>query len=302
MKKIISIFTIILSVVFISCDRIKSPIVKKNTAVGTSFVTKDNFAVSNYKKTLLEDFTGMRCPNCPDGTIVAKNLLASYGNSLVVIAIHAGSLANPFGNYTADYRTEAGDVWNGTGGFGLISYPTGLINRTAYSPNTLKLDKTAWSSVMTIAKNDPFVIQLKVKTGYDTVVGALNTDVTAIFKTAYTPNVHISIIVTEDGIVGKQDDKGIEIDDYEFEHMLRGAINSPWGEALTTTAKAANDSVKYSVANFNLKGMAYTIDKPDPTPDVIKPIVVNDKNISVIVIAYNTATREVLQVEKVKIR
>ena len=84
--------------------------------------------------------------------------------------------------------------------------------------------------------------------------------------------------------------------------MLRGALNSPWGEALTTSAKAANDSVSYSLNDFNLKGMTYTIDKPDPTPDVVKPIVVNDKNVSVIVFVHNTATREILQVEKVKIR
>ncbi|MDP1802480.1 MAG: Omp28-related outer membrane protein [Bacteroidota bacterium] len=302
MKKILSIFILATIICFSSCDRIKSPIIKKNTVTGSSFVTKNNFAVYNYKKALLEDYTGMRCPNCPEGTIIAENLLATYGNSLVVVAVHAGGLSNPFGNYTADYRTEAGDKWNGSTGYGIVSYPTGLINRKAYSPNDVKLDRTAWTSVMTTAMADPFIVKLKVTTNYDTIVGALNTDVTAIFNTAYAQNLNISVLVTEDGIVGKQDDKGVEIEEYEFEHMMRGALNSPWGEALTTSAKAANDSVKYSLPNFNLKGMAYVIDKPDPTPDVVKPIVVNDKKISVIVFVYNATTREILQVEKVKIR
>lgn len=302
MKKIISIFTILLTIGFISCDRIKTPIIKKNTVVGSSFVTKNNFDRYNYKKTLLEDYTGMRCPNCPDGTTIAEGLSTVYGNSLVVVAVHAGGLSSPIGNYTADYRTDAGDKWNGSTGYGIVSYPTGLINRKTYSPNDVKLDRTAWTSVMTTAKNDPFIVKLKVTTNYDTLVGALNTDVTAFFNTSYAQGLNISVIVTEDGIVGKQDDQGVEIDEYEFEHMMRGALNSPWGEPLTTSAKAANDSVKYSVSNFNLKGMTYTIDKPDPIPDVVKPIVVNDKKISVVVFVYDATTREILQVEKVKIR
>lgn len=302
MKKIISIFTILLTLGFISCDRIKSPIVKKNTAVGTSFVTKNNFAVYNYKKTMLEDYTGMRCQNCPDAATAAANLSATYGSSLIIVGVHAGSLANPFGNYTADYRTEAGDVWSGTAGFGIIAYPSGIINRKAYAPNGIITYYTTWSSVLAISNTDPLIVKLKVTTNYDTLAGALNTDVKAYFQTAYAQNLNISILVTEDGVIGKQDDHGTEVDDYEFEHMLRGALNSPWGVALTTSAKAANDSVSYSLNDFNLKGMTYTIDKPDPTPDVVKPIVVNDKNISVIVFVHNTATKEILQVEKVKIR
>ncbi len=302
MKKLISLSIILIIVFFYSCDRIKSPIIKKNTIEGTNFVVKNNIVVSNTKKTLLEDFTGMKCPNCPDGTVVAKNLLNTYANNLILIAIHAGHFASPYGVYTADYRTNAGDIWNGTSGFQINSYPTGIINRKAYAPNDLRNVASAWSTVVSIANNDPFIVKLDVTTSYDTTNGALNTDVKAIFKTAYSPNLNVSILVTEDSIVGKQDDKGVEIDDYEFEHMLRGAVNSTWGEALTTSPKAAGDTVKYSYNGFNLKGMAYTIDKPDPTPDVVKPIIVNDKKITVIVFVFNSVTREVLQVEKVKIR
>ncbi len=302
MKKLISIAIVLITVSFMSCDRIKTPIIKKNTIVGTNFVTKNNLAVSNYKKTILEEFTGAQCPNCPDGTAVAKNLATANGSSLVVIAIHAGSFAKPYGVFTADYRTEAGDKLQGTSGFAIGTYPSGLINRKAYPPSGVAAYWSAWAGIMPTAKSDPFIVKLDVTTNYDTINGALNTDVKAIFQTAYSANLNACIYLIEEGIVGKQDDHGVEIDDYEFEHMLRGAVNSTWGEALTTSPKAAGDTVKYSYNNFNVNGMAYTIVKNPPAVNEVKPIVVNDKNLYAVVFVCNAATREILQVEKVKIR
>jgi hypothetical protein len=298
MKKIISIITILIVFCFISCDRIKDPIVKKSTAVGSNFITKNNSTVSNSKKTLLEDYTGMKCQNCPDAAITASVLNVQYNPNLIVLAVHAGSFAKPFGVYTADYRTDAGDAWNGNSGFAIPSNPNGLINRKNYASNGLIVSQTNWTSVTALAQADPFVVKLDVTTNYDTLVGALNTAVNAIFKTTYTANVSIQVVLSEDGIIGKQDVHGVEVDDYEFEHMLRGAVNGDWGTPLTTSAKAANDTVKVSFNDFNLKGLKYNA----TSPVAVKPYSVNDKKTYVVVFAFNTATREVLQVEKVKIR
>lgn len=304
MKKLISVSVILIAVFFISCDRIKTPIVKKNTIVGTNFVTKNNFAVSNYKKTLFEEFTGAQCPNCPNGTIIAKNLATANAGSLIVIAIHAGGFAKPLavGEFTADYRTDAGDKLQGSSGYGIGVYPSALINRTAYPPSGVMAFSSAWTSIVPTAKNDPFIVKLDVTTNYDTINGALNTDVKAIFQTAYSGNLNACIYLIEEGIVGPQDDQGVVIEEYEFEHMFRGAVNSVWGESLTSSPKAAGDTVKYSFNNFNVKGMTYTVIKTPPAVNEVKPIVVNDKNLYAIVFVCNAATRNVLQVEKIKIR
>lgn len=298
MKKIILIVSVLIASCFISCDRIKDPIIKKSVAVGSNFITKNNLTVSNSKKTLLEDYTGMKCQNCPDAAITASVLSAQYNPNLIVLAVHAGSFAKPFGVYTADYRTNAGDAWNGNSGFAIPSNPNGLINRKNYASNGLIVAQTNWTSVTALAQLDPFVVKLDVTTNYDTLAGALNTAVNAIFKTTYTANVSIQVVLSEDGIIGKQDVHGVEVDDYEFEHMLRGAVNGDWGTPLTTSSKAANDTVKVSFNDFNLRTLEYNATSPVQT----KPYTVNDKKLSVVVFAYNTATREVLQVEKVKIR
>ena len=221
MKKLIPISAVLLAMLFVACDRVKTPIVKKNTIVGTNFVTKNNFATSNFKKTLFEEFTGAQCPNCPNGTIIAKNLATANGSSLVVIAIHAGGFAKPYGEFTADYRTDAGDKLQGSTGFAINTYPSALINRKAYPPSAVMAFSSAWASIIPTAKNDPFIVKLDVTTNYDTINGALNTNIRAIFQTAYTDNLNACIYLIEEGIVGKQDDQGVVIEEYEFEHMFR---------------------------------------------------------------------------------
>jgi thiol-disulfide isomerase/thioredoxin len=263
--------------------------------VGSNFITKNNSSVSNIKKILLDEFTGPRCPNCPDAIPTLTTLISQYSNSIVVIAIHAGNFAKPIGNFAnQDFRTDAGDAWNGAQGFNTPSYPSGLINRKNYSGNGLSLNYSSWPSVANIAKSDPLVVKLDVTTNYDTTLKALNTSIRATFKTSYSNNVKVLVALTEDGIKGLQDVRGVEMEDYDFEHVLRGSVNGDWGSDLKTTPIAANDSVKVSYENFSLNDLKYTV--------LNKPIVVNDKNISVIVFAYDALTREILQVEKVKIR
>jgi hypothetical protein len=100
------------------------------------------------------------------------------------------------------------------------------------------------------------------------------------------------VVFIEDGIIGKQDVSGVENDEYEFEHMMRGDINGTWGTDLKTGPIAINDSAKVSFPNFSL---------PATIKDG-KGLSVNDKNVSVIVFAYDANTKMVLQAEKVKIR
>ncbi len=187
----------------------------------------------------------------------------------------------------------SGDKWNGTEGFSIPSYPNGIINRRNYGGG-VTVSHTNWSSVVSTANMEPLIIKLDVTTNYDTTVKALNTSIKATFKATYTNTIKVSVILIEDEIVGLQDDHGVETEDYEFEHMMRGTINGDWGTDLKAPPIVTNDTVRVSFNDFSITGLVYT-----PTT---KPIVVNDKHVSVVVFVFDAITREVLQVEKVKIR
>jgi hypothetical protein len=80
---------------------------------------------------LLEEFTGHLCVNCPEATRLANDLKQIYGDQLLLLAIHAGDLAEPSNEpYQDDLRTEAGTaIYNN---FAPIGVPTGMVNRSDY--------------------------------------------------------------------------------------------------------------------------------------------------------------------------
>jgi hypothetical protein len=292
MKKIIPVFCLAILTLLTSCDKVKNPAVVKTTAVGSNFITKSNSAISNFKKVLLEDYTGHKCGNCPPAAVLAETLENKYHDTLVVIAVHAGDFAKVrLPDHPDSYTTTAGYDWDSNAGGGFaVSFPAGnpngMVNRTAY-PGFNKVHKDTWATTVALGKKDPFVVKLDITTNYDPTVRALNTDVKATFKTTYTVNTKISVVLIEDSIIGAQTDYRFNPDlitAYKFNSVLRGALNGSWGDVLKSTAAAVNDSVKVSFPNFALNSSF------------------NDKKISVVVFVYNETTKEVLQVEKLKIR
>ena len=289
MKKSFILLSLVTAINFIGCDKIKDPIEKKNTAVGSNFITKSNALVSNFKKVLLEDYTGHTCGNCPAAAIKADSLAAAYTSSLVVIAVHAGFFAKVKANYPTSYTTTVGNDWDGSSGFGIsaVGNPNGMVNRKDYAGNGLIQKESKWPTTVKLGLEDPFIVKLDVTTNYDPSVRALNTNVKAIFKTNYPNSIKLSVVLTEDEIIGAQTDYTKIPDlvpDYKYQHMLRDAINGSWGDILKTAPIVINDSAKVVYPNFALNSSF------------------NDNNISVIVFAYDALTKEVLQVEKVKIK
>lgn len=293
MKKIIPVFCLAIFAILISCDKVKNPLVNKaSTVVGSNFITKSNSTVSDFKKVLLEDYTGHKCGNCPPAAVLSESLEAKYHDTIVVIAVHAGDFAKVrLPDYPDSYTTTAGYDWNINSGQGFaISFPSGnpngMVNRKAY-PGFNRVHKDTWATTVALGKKDPFLVKLDVTTNYDPTVRALNTNVKATFKATYTVNTKISVVLIEDSIIGSQTDYTLNPDlipNYRFNSMLRGAVNGSWGDLLKSSPIATNDSVKVSFPNFALNSAF------------------NDKKISVVVFVYDETTQEVLQVEKVKIR
>lgn len=277
-----------------ACDKVKDPIEKRDTVVGTNFITKSNKTVSNSYKVLLEDYTGHTCGYCPRAALQADSLAIALGDKIVVLAVHAGGYALPdsANGYPTDYQTSAGNAWNAKGsGFGIsaIGNPNGMINRKAYGGSVVQA-YTKWKSTIKTVLDSAaqlFIVKLDVTTNYDPAVRALNTEVKAYFQSAYKNSVKVSAVIIENGIIGDQKDYSKipdHIEDYEFEHLLRGSLKGDWGDDLKTGPIAKGDSATVVFNNFPLK------------PGF------NDNNIWVVVFAYNAITREVIQAEKVKIR
>jgi thiol-disulfide isomerase/thioredoxin len=287
MKQII-LFGILFTIAGLSsCDKVTEPRVKETVVVGSQFVTKTNASVAHFKKVLLEDYTGHTCGNCPAAADVAHQLAVKYGDTLVVLAVHAGFFSKvKLPEYPASYTTTAGNDWDATF-IGNAGNPNGMTNRKNYAGNGVVNKETKWPTTVSLALKDPMVVRLDLETKYDTIVRSLSTNIKAKFLSTYTKGTKLSAVLMEDGIVGAQTDYRVSpdlVEDYEFEHMLRKSLNDSWGVVLKDTPIAANDSVLVSYPNVGLESTF------------------NDKKVSLVVFVYDATTKEVLQVEKLKIR
>jgi hypothetical protein len=266
-----------------SCDKVTRPLER------TAPVPVDSSALY-VRKVLLEDHTGHKCGNCPDAAVVAENLLQQYGDRLVVMAVHGGHFATTDPKHPMEFRTVAGNDWISSSGFGITGWPTGLINRKAYDGTANVTQKeTKWPSWVALGLQDKYVLGLTISSSYN--AGQLTVSVNGKFKTAYPNDVKLSVVLLEDSIIGPQskytNDGGqtqeVTITDYVFMHTLRGALNGSWGQTLKASPVNAKDSVEVTVP-------VYTVD----------PVKFNVKHLSVVAFAHDASTREVLQVEKVK--
>ena len=82
---------------------------------------------------LIEEFTGVRCVNCPQGHEVVAEILDLYPNLVQAVGIHAGSLATPYPESTHDFRTDSGDYIHNF--FNVSGTPSAMINRHFFMPD-----------------------------------------------------------------------------------------------------------------------------------------------------------------------
>lgn len=229
------------------------------------------------KNVLLEDFTGVRCPNCPAAQDVAKDLSSTYEGRIITIAIHPlsilSSLTRPFINppdkhqSKYDFRTKAADVIFEH--VGILSFlPVGAINRTLFNgESNITIPSQKWPAAVNeeLTKTTPVNIQVSA--------AVVDTSIIATVKITYTQNISeshlVSIMLVENGLVDVQEKLDpnagvIYLPEYEHNHILRAPFTKPLGEQITVPLVRGryiekSFAIKYNPAwiKNNLKVVAF---------------------------------------------
>jgi len=186
--------------------------------------------VPQQRTALLEEFTAINCGNCPAAHATANSLFAQYGEQLVGIEIHGGSLSNPSGSQP-DFRTTDGSaLWSQ---FGVNFQPQGKVNRQALS------GASSWSSAIAsiVSQDSPANIGVAA-----TVAGTALNVVVEVYYTGSTTSLEdeIHVALTQDHIVGYQQDyvNGAQ-QNYDHRHALRDMLTPVIGDLVTTNAVGA---------------------------------------------------------------
>ena len=195
---------------------------------------------------LLEDYTGVRCVNCPAAAEIASNLQTQYGEHLVVLGVHPNSaLQNPNGGFP-DFRTDDGNEWNNY--FNIFAYPNGLVNRTGI------VGAAEWTSAVNSVIGNDAPVRLIVKTEFDNATRELKVSIHSKFlQTVESNDIRLTTCMMEDNIIGKQTTASGIDENYVHRHVFRGtADGQTWGRVLSSTESISAGSNFITNMKFTL--------------------------------------------------
>jgi len=250
MKKILLHSVILLTLIFsiAGCDFVNNV----NPPVDPSSTTTGSVV---YRNVLVEDYTGHKCGNCPAAATQLKALEAQYPGKVIPLAVHAGFFAQTNITYPTDFQTSVGDAYDLQFGNSSAGNPNGLVNRVGYGTGSFIRQWSSWSSEVAQQLQRPAIFNIKIHNTFNTATSELNTDITVKSLAYNTGTYKLVVLLTEDSLVAEQLDyskpSGQQtVLNYEFNHVLRAAVNSTWGDAVFATAANINDSVVKTYHNF----------------------------------------------------
>lgn len=185
------------------------------------------------RKVLVEELTGVRCPNCPDGTATLVSLGAQLGDNLIVVSIHAApGYDSPYPENKYDFRTAKGTAMANFIGQASF-FPTASINRRIVPPETEPfLPRQMWSGIIGEELDKAPALGIFMESDFDAVSRKLDITVNLAPKTTLSGEHRITVLITQDSIQDVQK-YGLQIiPDYYHRHVLREVLTQATGDVI----------------------------------------------------------------------
>lgn len=258
-----------------ACDIVEEPYIQG----GGDTPEPSGDTVQVLKKVLLEDYTGVRCVNCPEAGALALQLQSIYPERLIVLSVHAGMLAMPNGGYP-DFRTPEGTEWWNF--FEFDQNPIGTVNRVLSGSGRYGLNSGDWATFVVEELEKEPVIALSLEKNYNSDSRVLDVKVTGNLLKDQTEDLMLVVCLMEDDIEGLQQTPSGANPNYLHRHVFRGTLDgNAWGSLI--------DSAPLAEGFLFEKTYTYTIPE-----DFV------DYNCAVVAYVYQESNKAILQVEEIK--
>ena len=235
----------------ISCDKVDPPYMNV-TDVSDCPVPTFPDITTPVKTVLIEEFTGHECVYCPTGSFYLHQIQQqSYGDRVIVLAIHASGLAEPGpAPWDLDLRplNNIGEILYTD--FQIPAEPRAMFNRvkldgTNYSYGT----PSGWQAKTEQVLAEAPVLTMQLINDYDSASRKLCAHVKTKFLTSNGQNLKIALFIAEDSIVGYQSNNNATvgttptITDFVFMDVMREGLLGAYGENFTNGGVAQDSAV-----------------------------------------------------------
>lgn len=265
---------------FSRCDKIEGPYYEVINSEDVTVDFPDLNPSTVYRKMLIEEFTGHRCNNCPQGHQTLEDLQEQYGDTLVAVGIHYGALAKPSGTvYSYDFRT---DVGNDIGEiYSIDGIPKAIVNQEYKEKGW---SREEWAMVLKEVDRSTVFAAIQLINEYDGDNNSLKVNAKVTMLEDYAAPLKLAFYLLEDGIIKPQKDGSQDIPDYEHNHVLRASLNGVYGVQLNGGIEMRKGDFTTYAASINMAQSDWVLE-----------------NCYVVAILSDQNTNEVIQVEKLDV-
>lgn len=196
-------------------------------------------SVESPRVILLEELTGVSCPNCPVGTEKIKELKNTYGDNLVVVAVHGSFLSWPTDESKYDFRfPEAAELenylrpWQGK--------PAASINRILHTEDELSISNPQiWGKYVKeeLEAEHRMNVDLSVEYDESTRTATINTSLLPVSDFGLEEELKLTVMILESEIEDAQENTTEIIEEYTHDHVLRAFATDWKGESIQKELK-----------------------------------------------------------------
>ena len=251
MKKNFNYLIAVFLISCISCEE-KGPIIileeSQIPLVDTSYISGVplNSVPANI---LFEEFSGVRCSNCPSGNEETHNIVIANPDRIVPVTVHSDFLAAPYENNQDLRNQDANILANTLGPVG--SKPSCFINRKVFNGQRLINSPSTWSGLVDNVLNEQSVVAINLEiVSFNLVDRSFRFKVTLEYAASATGH-NLGFYITESEIIAEQLNLTVKIDNYVHEYILRKSLTPVIGDPITTFIETNTVIVKEFRVDLN---------------------------------------------------
>ncbi|MBU2649390.1 MAG: PKD domain-containing protein [Bacteroidetes bacterium] len=248
-----------------------------------SIMTSQVILAQNYvstqplnKNAILEEFTGVQCPNCPAGHTVMAGILESNPGRAFCVAYHPSNsnFTTPYSG-NPDFRRTYPNAFYSTPYCGSSRFmPSSFIQRREWNGEKIQ-SRTVWVQYADIIMAEASPLNVGMASTYNEVTHMLDVTVEVYFTQTINNTLSIYVTLAENDLVAQQSGGSAT---YVHKHTFREAFVAQWGDPMngpTTQGSLLvfeyefdNTSTGYLMENCEL--MAFLVD--NTTEEVISGV------------------------------
>lgn len=229
---------------FSSCVEIGPAIdLTGETTTDTTYVATQ-IETPQEKNVLLEEFTGVRCVNCPQGHELLDNLENQHGERFLAVSNHSEFLAEP---YDGDQDLRVADAQAFEDLLGPIAAkPSASVDRKLFSGETSLVYFTQkWANYVNQQLSQTTPVNIHIEAEFDNAARNLDVIITLHYTAEELQDNKLTVLLLEDSILTSQIGQGSVIDTaYVQNRVLRKSLTSTNGVALNVPKEAGRVIVK----------------------------------------------------------